>query len=312
MNHQKIVVLGGSGFVGRHVVSVLASVGREIVVPTRAREHAKPLFLLPRVQIVEVDVRDAAALADVIRGADAVINLVGILHPTRRAGFSDIHVGVTAAAIEACNRNGIRRLLHMSALNADPEGPSAYLRSKGEAEGRVAASGLDWTIFRPSVIFGQEDKFLNLFAWLSQFIPVFFLAGAKARFQPVHVRDVAAAVVTALDQDSTIGQRYPLCGPGVYTLRELVSYASSQAGRRPIIVGLPESLGRAQAWVLEHLPGKLLTRDNLLSMHVDSVCDCPFPPVFGGPPRSIEDSVPEYLSATGGTDPYSVYRQHRR
>ena len=312
MKHNKIVVLGGSGFVGRHVVSALVSQEREVVVPTRVREHAKPLFLLPRVQIPEVDVRDAVALAAAIRGADAVINLVGILHGTRRASFTDIHVGVTAAAIEACRGNGISRLIQMSALNADPGGPSAYLRSKGEAQALVAASGLDWTLFQPSVIFGPEDKFLNLFACLAKFLPVIYLAGAKARFQPVHVGDVAAAMIAALDDDSTIGQRYPLCGPHVYTLRELVEDASAQAGHRRLIVGLPEGLGMAQAWVLEHLPGKLLTRDNLLSMRVDCVCNCPFPAVFGGPPRAMEDTVPGYLSPTGETDPFSGYRRRHR
>jgi NADH dehydrogenase len=312
MKHDKIVVLGGSGFVGRHVVSALVSQKREVVVPTRAREHAKPLFLLPRVEIPELDARNAVALADAIHGADAVINLVGVLHETRRASFTDIHVGVTGAAIEACRRNGIKRLIHMSALNADPGGPSAYLRSKGEAEARVVASGLHWTLFQPSVVFGPEDKFLNLFAWLAKFLPVIYLAGAKARFQPVYVGDVAAAMTAALDEDSTIGQRYPLCGPKVYTLRELVAYASAQVGHRRLIVGLPESIAKAQAWAMEHLPGKVLTRDNLLSMRVDSVCNCPFPTVFGGPPRAIEDTVPGYLSPTGETDPFSGYRRRHR
>ena len=200
----------------------------------------------------------------------------------------------------------------MSALNADPAGPSAYLRSKGEAQARVAASGLDWTMFQPSVIFGPDDKFLNLFAGMAKFLPVIYLAGAKARFQPVHVGDVAAAMIAALDEDSTIGQRYPLCGPTVYTLRELVAYAAAQAGCRRSIVGLPHSLGQAQAWVLEHLPGKLMTRDNLLSMRVDSVCNCPFPAVFGGRPRAMEDTVPGYLSPTGETNSLSDYRRRHR
>jgi NADH dehydrogenase len=312
MKHNRIAVLGGSGFVGRHVVAALVSQAREVIVPTRAREHAKPLFLLPRVQIPEVDVRDAAALGVAIRGADAVINLIGVLHDTRRAGFTAMHVGVTDAAIEACRRNGIKRLLQMSALNADPAGPSAYLRSKGEAEARVAASGLDWTMLQPSVIFGADDRFLNLFAWLAKFVPVICLAGANARFQPVYVGDVASAIVTALDEDSTIGQRYPLCGPTVYTLRELVAYAAAQAGHRRPVVGLPQSLGMAQAWVLEHLPGKFLTRDNVLSMRVGSVCNCPYPAVFGGSPRTMEDMVPEYLSPAGEPDPVSDYRRRPR
>ena len=312
MKHLRIAILGGSGFVGHHVVNRLATGERDAIVPTRAREHAKPLFLLPRVQIVEVDVGDAAALARAIRGADAVINLVGVLHPTRRASFHAIHVGVAEAAIEACRANGIRRLIHMSALNADAAGPSAYLCSKGEAEARIAASGLDWTIFQPSVIFGPEDRFLNLFAALTRILPVIYLAGAEAKFQPIHVSDVAAAMTTALDDPGTIGQRYRLCGPQVYSLRELVAFAAARTGHRRPIVGLPNAIGRAQAWLLEHLPGKLMTRDNLLSMQVDSVCGCPYPAVFGGNPRALEDAVPEYLSAAGENAAFSLYRRHHR
>ncbi len=312
MKHERIAILGGSGFVGRHVVNMLAIAERDAIVPTRAREHAKSLFLLPRVDIIETDVRDAGALARAIRGADAVINLVGILHPRRRVSFKHIHVGVAEAAIAACRTNGIRRLIHMSALNADPAGPSEYLRSKGEAEARVAASELDWTIFQPSVIFGPEDRFLNLFGSLARILPVIYLAGAKARFQPVHVNDVAAALTSALDDPGTIGQRYRLCGPQVYTLRELVAFAAARTGHPRLIVGLPEGIGRAQAWVLEHLPGKLMTRDNLLSMRVDSVCNCPYPEVFGGHPRALEDAVPGYLSPSGEDEAFSLYRRHRR
>ena len=312
MKHTRIAVLGGSGFVGRHVVNALVNQDREVIVPARAREHAKHLFLLPRVQIPEVNVRDAAALAAAIHGADAVINLIGVLRESPRASFTQMHVGVAEAAIEACRQNGIRRLIQMSALNADPGGPSAYLRSKGEAEARVAASGLDWTVFQPSVIFGPEDKFLNLFAGIAKLMPVIYLAGATARFQPVYVGDVAAAIATALDANSTIGQRYPLCGPRVYTLRELVGYAAGRTGHRRHIVGLPSSLATAQAWVLEHLPGKVMTRDNLLSMQVDSVCGCPYPGVFGGQPRAMEDIVPTYLTPTGETDFCPAYRRRHR
>ena len=311
MKHNRIVVLGGSGFVGRHVVNALAAMGREVVVPTRAREHAKALFLLPGVQIPELNVRDSAALADVMREADAVINLVGILNETRGASFKDVHIGVTEAAIHACRTNGIRRLIHMSSLNAATDAPSAYLRSKGEAEARVCASGLDWTVFQPSVIFGPEDKFLNRFARIAGFVPVIYLAGANARFQPIYVRDVVEAIAVALDENQTIGERYRLCGPRVYTLRELVMFAVRQAGHRSLIFGLPDRLAHLQAWVLEHLPGKLLTRDNLASMRVDSVCDCEYPAVFGGAPRAMEDIVSGYLSPDS-TDPFMGFRRRHR
>ena len=298
MKHMKIAVIGGSGFVGRHLANELVNQLREVIVLTRVREHAQSLILLPTVLVVEVDARDVDALTRATHEADAVINLVGIRYETSKMRFEGIHVGITEAAIEACRRNGIRRLIHMSALNAGPDAPSAYLRSKGEAEARVAASGLDWTIFRPSVIFGPEDRFLNMFATIARLLPVIYLPGATARFQPVYVGDVATAMAAALDDTSTFGQRYPLCGPRVYTLRELVRLAAQLTGRRRWIVGLPGALGKMQAWLLEHFPGKPLTRDNLLSMRVDSVSDGSPAALLGGPPRSIEDMAPEYLTAS--------------
>lgn len=310
MKHRRIVVLGGSGFVGRHVVSRLVDDEREVVVPVRALVRAKHLSILPRVEIFELDVLDVAAVTGVTRGADAVINLVGILNESRRVTFEDAHLHVTEVALEACRRNGIGRFLQMSALNADAAGPSAYLRTKGEAEARVAASGLAWTIFQPSVIFGPEDRFLNVFARLSGILPVVFLASAKARFQPVYVGDVAASFVGALDDDRCINMRYPLCGPRIYTLRELFLYAAQLNGHRPLIVGLPDSLAQIQASVMEHLPGKLLTRDNLASMRVDNVCNGPHPSVFE-PPAAMEDTVPGYMRQTQA-DPFAVFRHRHR
>jgi len=202
----------------------------------------------------------------------------------------------------------VRRLVHMSALNADPAGPSRYLRSKGEAEAIVAASGLDWTIFRPSVIFGREDAFLNLFATLLRFVPVMALAGPQARFQPVYVGDVARCIAGALRLPATIGRTYPLCGPGVHTLRELVRYVGNVTGRPRPIVGLGPTLASIQAFVLEHLPGKLLTRDNLASMQKDSVCDCAFPAEFGIVPQALETVVPSYLGPNAIKSRYDGYR----
>jgi NADH dehydrogenase len=312
VKRRRIVVLGGSGFVGRHLVNELAAREREVIVATRARDNAKALFMLPRVDIREVDVRDPTALTAISRGADAIINLVGILSESRGASFEEIHVGVTDAAIRACRSNGIARLLQMSALNADPNGPSAYLRTKGTAEAKVATSGLAWTVFQPSVIFGPEDRFLNLFASITRLLPVVFLGGAKARFQPVYVGDVAVAFADALDDEQTIGQRYPLCGPSIYTLRELVQYAARLVGKKPLIIGLPAGVASVQAWFLEALPGKLLTRDNLASMRVDNVCDCPYPAIFGGHARAMESVVPSYLSADAKMDRFSAYRRRRR
>ncbi|HEY7944825.1 MAG TPA: complex I NDUFA9 subunit family protein [Casimicrobiaceae bacterium] len=308
---MQILVLGGSGFVGRHLVARLAADGHRVVVPTRSRERARHLILLPTVDVVEADVHDPAVLATLVRGAAAAVNLVGILNESRRGDFDRVHVELPRKLIAACRAAAVPRLLHMSALNADTQGPSNYLRSKGEAEALVAASGLQWTIFQPSVIVGREDSFLNLFAKLQRLLPVIALACAAARFQPVGVDDVAAAYVRALGDDATHDQRYRLCGPNVYTLRQLVAYVGELTGYRRPIVGLGPGLSTLQARVLECLPGKLMSRDNLASMQRDSVCNCAYPSLLGGPPNALEAIAPEYLAPAAQTNRYVRSRPPR-
>lgn len=309
MKHANIALIGGAGFVGRHLAMELVNQLRGVTVICRKREHAKLLFTQPTVTIVEADARNVDALTAATHGCDAVVNLVGILYETARSRFHDEHVGVTEAAIEACRRNGIRRYIHMSALNADPDGASNYLRSKGEAERKVVASALDWTIFRPSLIVGPGDKSVNTFARIAQWMPVIFVPGASARFQPIFVGDVARAFVASLDDRMTFGQRYPLCGPRVYTLRELFAFAAQQSGRKPLILKTPGFLAGLQAMVLEMLPGKPMTRDNLRSLSVDSVSDGTPAALLGGPPVALEDVVPEYLAGQDRNWRYQIYRR---
>jgi len=308
MAPSEVVVLGGSGFVGRHVVAKLVNRGHRVRVPTRRREEAKHLILLPTVRVVDADVHDPAVLVPLLRGAAAVVNLIGILNEAGRETFERAHVELARTVITSCKSAGVSRLLHMSALNASGQGPSQYLRSKGEAEVMVAASGLDWTIFRPSVIFGREDAFLNLFARLSRIFPVIPLGGANARFQPVYVGDVAHCFAHALDDPLTSAQRYDLCGPRVYTLRELVRYVGELSGAPRPILPLPHVLAQMQAMFLEVLPGRLMSRDNLASMGKDNVCDGPFPAVFGVQPRALETVAPAYLAPAAGKSPYDRYR----
>lgn len=296
MSTGRILVLGGSGFVGRHVVARLVAEGWSVVVPTRSRERAKHLILLPTVDVLQADIHDPVTLEGLAVGADAMINLVGILNEVRRGDFDRAHIELARKTVAACRAAGVPRLLHMSALNADAQGPSRYLASKGQAEAIVAASDLEWTIFRPSVIFGAEDSFLNMFARLERFLPVVALACAEARFQPVWIGNVAAAFVRAFDDDRTLRQRYALCGPRVYTLRDLVAYVGEVTGYHRPIVPLGARLSRLQARILEILPGKLMTRDNLASMTRDSVCDCEYPVVFGGAPAALEAIAPTYLA----------------
>jgi uncharacterized protein YbjT (DUF2867 family) len=308
LDDRATLVLGGSGFVGRHLVARLASAGRRVVVPTRQRERAKHLILLPTVDVVEVDVHDEAVLVRLARRASEVVNLIGILNESRRGEFDRVHVELARKLVAACRMAGVSRLLHMSALNADPKGPSRYLRTKGEAEAVVASSDLAWTIFRPSVIFGREDSFLNLFAKLERMVPVLPLGSSGARFQPVFVGDVARAFEAVTDDEAASQQRYSLCGPKVYTLRELVAYVGELTGHKRPILPLGRGLSRLQARVLEWLPGPLMSRDNLASMERDSVCDGGISANFGFPPTALEAVAPAYLSTGAIKSRYDEFR----
>jgi uncharacterized protein YbjT (DUF2867 family) len=240
--------------------------------------------------------------------ATAVINLVGILNESGTATFERAHVDLARQLVAACQAARVTRLLQMSALSADPAGPSRYLRTKGEAEAIVSGSDLQWTIFRPSVIFGREDSFLNLFARLSRLLPIVALAAPRARFAPVYVGDVAHCFVQALDDDVTKRVSFDLCGPRIYTLEELVRYVGEVTGAVRPIIGLGPALSKLQATVLEFLPGKLMSRDNLLSMQKDSVCDGPFPAVFGITPVALEAVVPQYLAPGARRSSFDTYR----
>ena len=311
MEVNNVCVIGGSGFVGRPIVHLLSAQGCNVRVPTRRRERAKQLILLPTVDVVEANVHAAAELAQLTRDADAVINLVGVLHDARgERGFEQAHVELPRKVMAACRANGVRRYVHMSALGADVNGPSKYQRTKGAAEALVRASGLDWTIFRPSVIFGRDDSFLNLFAMLLKLLPVIFLGSPNARFQPVFVEDVAAAFVHGLTDLSTYGKSYDLCGPKVYALRELVELVGEITGRRRPVIGLNDALSRLQAFSMELLPVKLMTRDSYNSMKVDNVSSQPFP--FGIQPAAIEAVVPAYLGDDSPRARYRAYRDRAR
>lgn len=316
MRTHSICVLGGTGFVGSWLVSRLARDGHRIRVLTRRRERHRDLLVLPTVELIDADVHDPAQLASHFEGRDTVINLVGILNEKGDSGkgFRHAHVELARKVVEACQGAGVHRLLHMSALHADAKSaPSHYLRSKAEAEDLVhAAASPDFhvTSFRPSVIFGRGDSFLNRFAELLRMTPgVFPLACPEARFAPVFVADVAEAYTRALADPKTYGQRYDLCGPHSYTLRELVAYTASLIGVRRLILPLPESLSRLQAAVLEYAPGKPFSRDNFRSLQIDSVCEGPFPPVFGITPSTLEAEAPEYLAPRNQRSRLNLFRR---
>ena len=271
---KNILILGGSGFIGRHVCEALERVGMHATVPTR-RLPARSVQMLPRVSVVRADVHDASQLSALVRGHDAVVNLVAILHGTAQS-FDHVHVQLPRLLGQACADQGVRRLVHMSALGVDVNGPSMYLRSKAQGDAvlqdMAARHGLALTLLQPSVVFGADDRFINVFAQLQALAPVVPLASAQATFQPVWVQDVAQALVHALVSPASHGKRYELVGPEVFSLAQLVQHAGQWAGHPRPIWPLPPALAQAQAWLMEHLPGPtLMSRDNLASMQVNNV-----------------------------------------
>lgn len=297
---KKILILGGTGFVGRHVCAKLANLGWRVTVPTRRLANAQAVQTLPLVDVVNTDVHDPVALAKLVAGHDAVVNLVAILHGDA-AAFERTHVKLLRNLISACKSQGVQRLVHVSALGVSEvprDAPSMYLRSKSEGDALLRATRLDWTIIRPSVIFGADDKFLNLFARMQKIAPFIPLAGAHSQFQPVWVEDVAQAVVTAL-QGQGFRRVIEACGPEVYTLKQLVQLAGNASGipgGRPVLA-LPNWAGQLQARVMEHLPGEpLMSRDNLASMRVANVAtSLPGLSSLGIQPSALSAIAPTYL-----------------
>lgn len=322
MKYGNVLVVGGSGFIGRHLVASLATAGIRVTVPSRRRERAKHLILLPTVDVIQADVMAPDVLQRLCAGKQAVYNLVGVLHSRRGRreergandygpDFARFHVELPQAIIAACRSTGVPRILHVSAVGASPTGPSEYLRSKGIGEkAMLAAEDLDVTVFRPSIVFGPEDQFLNRFATMTRFLPFMAVPCPHAQFQPVYVGDVARAMHYALEEPEARGKAYELCGPRACTMKELVELVCAMTGRRRLVIGLPDRLSYLQAWMLEHLPGKLMTRDNYLSMQVPNTCGASFP--FNLQPQALEAVAPAYLAPSGPRERYPQFRWRAR
>lgn len=278
MSNSRVTLLGGSGFVGSQLTYRLAEIFDEVVVLTRRAQRVRSLRTLINVKVMEVNVHDAAALNAALAGTSVVINLIGILNEganKQESSFASAHSSLTEKVLDACKVNGISRYLHMSALNADADnGSSEYLRTKGGAETLVRNSSPDinWTIFQPSVIFGEHDAFFNRFAALLRALPVFPLAVPDAKMAPVFVGDVCDAMINSIDDASASGATLQLCGPQDYTLKELVEYTAETAGLSRKIIGLPDGAARLQARIMEFVPGKPFSRDNYLSLQTPSIC----------------------------------------
>ncbi len=302
MTIDRVTILGGTGFVGTQLVTQMADVARQVTVLTRRSQRFINLKVLDNVSVVEVDVHHEESLTEALKGSDVVVNLVGILNQSDASGpwsFEGAHAELTRKVVTAAQVAGVPRYLHMSALGADADnGSSEYLRTKGKGENYIrelAGDSLSWTLFRPSVIFGEHDAFFNRFRELLQVLPVFPLACPDSKLSPVSVNDVCQAMVSAINDSSTYGQAIHLCGPKVYTLREIVEMTRDAMGVKRTIIGLPDFAARLQARVMEFVPGKPFSRDNYLSLQTDSVCpnDC------AGQPTSVEAMLPRYIGEGG-------------
>ncbi|GGA26319.1 complex I NDUFA9 subunit family protein [Dyella nitratireducens] len=271
MTPQRIVILGGTGFVGSYLVPRLAADGHRITLLSRNRELHRSLAVLPSIAIRSVDVYDDAVLRRHCEGTDAVINLIGILNNTGAHTFQRAHVEMARRLIAICQTTGVKRLHQMSSLKAG-QGQSQYLKTRGEAETLVKVSSLDWTIYEPSVIFGPGDGLITRFASLLRKLPVLPLARASSRMAPTYVGDVAEAIARCVANDKRVSRRiFELYGPEVLTLGEIVHAIRDAAGLHTRIMPLPDSLGRLQAQVAGMLPGKPFSPDNFLSLGTDSV-----------------------------------------
>jgi uncharacterized protein YbjT (DUF2867 family) len=316
MTLKRVLVAGGAGFIGTHVVARLCAQGTRVVVPTRRRERARHLLPLPTVEVVQASPGEPAFEA-ALAGCEAVVNLVGLLHS--RWGepygpdFRAAHVELPARLADAARRAGVARLVHVSALGVGEDLsalPSMYLRSKADGERAVRDSGLPWVILRPSVVFGPEDRFLNTFARLQRLLPVMPLARADARFQPVFVGDVAAAIVTSLSARELSGRTLELAGPEVFTLGELVALAGRWSGHPRPIWSLPFTLGQMQAGILGALPRPMMSTDNFDSMRIDNVASGPMAPELGIVPTPLAVAQ-GWLSKHGSRLAAQQARAHR-
>jgi len=277
MRHKNVILLGGSGFIGKHLAFSLANRGCQVTVPCRYPHRNRALLVHPGIMLVEANVLDTRQLGQLCTGQDAVINLVGILHERKHGDFRSIHIDFIKSLVTACTRNNIKRLLHLSALGANQaSGASLYLRSKGEGENLLHTFGqkdMEVTSFQPSVVFGKDDQFINRFASILKLcVGLFPLACPNSKLAPVYVGDLVERIVDSLDDRKTHSKRYAVCGPEVFTLQQIIELIIETVGAHCRVLPLGDGMSRLQARILQNLPGKLFTMDNYRSLQTDNVC----------------------------------------
>lgn len=314
---RQVCIIGGSGFVGRAIVRQAVAAGLKVTVACRHPERARDL-LVHGAQLAKVDIATGASLDEAVAGNSCVINLVGLLFERGRYTFAASHVKGTENVIAACKRAGVSQYLHMSALGAGDVPESSYATTKSEAESLVRASGLNWTIFRPSIIYGAGDSFFNKFKAMTALMPVLPVISGNTRFQPVWVEDVARAFVSSVDNKKVTGQIYALGGPNQYSFRELLQLLMRALGRCRLLLPVPGFAAKVMAFFMQLLPTPPLTPDQLkLLGHNNIVEGEAFPAIFGEP-ADLETTLPTYIRGSQAgrlqkllSESRTRYRQNR-
>ena len=292
---SKCVIFGGTGFVGSNFAQKLSPLATEIVVITRDIERNKSLKMIPNLQLVPASISDSKTIRDVLKNAEIVVNTIGILNEFDQIStFESIHFKFLQRLSQEIKVNKIKRFLHISSLNAKIDQMSDYLHTKGKAEDFILnemSSFCNTTIFRPSIVFGEEDSFFNKFAKLLKFIPIFPLACPYARFQPIYVGDLTDFMISCISNIETYNKKIDTVGPKIYTFSELIKLTTKTMGIRRVIIPLNDSLSKAQAYVFQNLPGKLFTIDNYYSLQIDSVSENGY---MGK--TTVEQTLPNYLN----------------
>jgi NADH dehydrogenase len=292
---NKVVILGGTGFIGAQLATKLSPKSKKIIIPTRNTESNLGLKMIPNLEIVRTDIKDERSINLLLEDADLVINTVGILNEINEDNsFDKIHYQLPKKVSNSIKKNKVKRFMHISSLNADPKSIGKYLKSKGKAEDFLiseTSSFCNLTIFRPSIVFGESDSFFNKFASLLKFLPIFPLACPNAKFMPVYVEDLTDFMISTINNIDSYGKKIDVTGPGEYTFRELIDHTLAALKIRRVIIPLNSFLSRLQASVFEKLPGKLFTMDNYQSLQIDSCSD----EGFKGS-SSLEDIIPQYLN----------------
>ena len=313
MAQLTIGILGGTGFVGQHLCAKLAYLPYDVRVFTRRPDLNRDLTIFPNLKLIPLDIHDPKQLSRGLVGCDVIFNLVGILNKTKRFNFQKVHVELVKNLIAICQLQGIQRLLYISALNANPKGPSEYLRTKGEAEKYLNQSNnlhFHTTIFRPSVMFGPGDNFFTQFAHLLKFTPgLMVLPCAQSLYAPVYVDDVVDAMIKSINDKSNFHETYDLPGPEVYSLKELVRITALTMNKKCLILGLNKGFSKLAASILQYFPGKPLTPDNYLSTTLPNISQTPFPEIFQIQPTGIHNILPQYIGKEALEDPFAAFRK---